>query len=67
MVENNCDKTCFETFNFCLIFQVCLLSTSGIHGYKDLPHFRQETEKKDSGDGDHTMGNEAYRMPHPIW
>ncbi|KAL9968463.1 hypothetical protein ACROYT_G026840 [Oculina patagonica] len=47
---------------------VCLLSTCGVHRHKDLPHFKERTAaKKDSGDGDHTMGNEAYRMPHPIW
>ncbi|KAJ7391966.1 hypothetical protein OS493_016273 [Desmophyllum pertusum] len=47
---------------------VCLFSTSGAHTHKELPHFKERDEKKDTRDGDEqTVGNEAYRMPHPIW
>jgi len=50
-----------------LFYQACLLSTCGVQLHKDLPHFKERTEKKVSGDSDQTAGNEAYRMPHPIW
>lgn len=46
---------------------VHLLSTCGVQSQQDLPHFKERVEKKVSGDGDQSVGSEAYRMPHPIW
>ena len=50
-----------------LFCQACLLSTCGVQSHQDLPHFKERSGKKVSGDSDHTAGNEVYRMPHPIW
>lgn len=52
---------------YSFLFQVRLLSTTGVSRQKDLKHFKAGAEKKDSVDDDHTRGNEIYRMPHPIW
>lgn len=47
---------------------VCLLSTSTVHAEKQLPHFKEREQVKEAeGDDDRTLGNEVYRMPHPIW
>ena len=55
-------------YALCYHHQVCLFSTSGAHTHKELPHFKERDEKKDTRDVDEqTVGNEAYRMPHPIW
>ena len=49
--------------------QVCLFSTSAVHTDKEPSHhFREKAQRKyEPDDDDHTKGNEAYRMPHPIW
>ena len=45
-----------------------MLSTSTVHAEKQLPHFKEREQIKEAeGDDDRTLGNEVYRMPHPIW
>lgn len=45
-----------------------LLSISIVCTEKDSsPHFRERTLANETEGGDQTLGNEVYRMPHPIW
>lgn len=47
---------------------VYLLSTSAVHtDKKPTHHFKERALKTELEDNDYTKGNEAYRMPHPIW
>ena len=52
-----------------IIWQLCrLLSISIVCTEKDSsPHFRERTLANEAEGGDQTLGNEVYRMPHPIW
>ena len=55
--------------SLCYIWQLCrLLSISIVCTEKDSsPHFRERTLANEAEGGDQTLGNEVYRMPHPIW